>query len=131
MFDSHYSGALVGLTWGLLWIAFILVMTVVRSRERSRTLDIIDKAIQAGQPVPPELMSRWDRRWRGPGSDLRRGLIFMAIGVGLAIGGWVNFVTYTGPHPRLFYGVYGLFPVPLLVGVAFLVMAAVKRGADR
>ena len=39
----------------------------------------------------------------------------------------LNYYTYTGPHPMLFYGPYGFFPIPTAIGLAFLVMAYLRR----
>ena len=43
--------------------------------------------------------------------------------------GIINFKTYLGPHPTLFYGPYALFPIPLMVGAAFLLLAWFNKPA--
>ena len=113
--------------WGGVWILFWIGVVFVRSRERLRLYDLIEKALQSGATVPPELWERLGRRrWQAFG-DLRAGLFWLAVGIGLAAGGVINFYTYTGPHPMLFYGPYGFFPIPAAIGVAFLVMAYIRR----
>ena len=127
-------GPIIGLCWGVIWLLFWGVMIFSRRRERMRTLDIIEQAVREGRPVPPELMDNagpFGRRPR-PVSDLRVGVILIAIGLGLLAGGLVNFYTYSGPHPQLFYGPFGMFPIPLFIGLAFLVLNMVRKGdADR
>src|ERR1700756_1778464 len=112
--------------WAFLWIVFLAVWIALRTRERMRFYDLVEKAGQSGQTLPPELFARMVRR-PGPLSDLRAGLIFTAIGVGLALSGVIAFFDYHGPDPHLFWGPAKFFPIPLMIGVAFLVMAYVRR----
>jgi hypothetical protein len=125
---SEHFGAFVPLAWALLWFIFWGFIVRQRMRERSRILDMVEKASADGRTLPPEVLAGLNRR--GQRSDLRTGLILAAVGIGLALGGVINFMQYSATHPnaQVFYGPYGLFPIPLLVGVAFLIMAWLRRG---
>ena len=125
--EHHAIAPWAPFIWGGVWIVFWLVIIVLRSRERTRVYGLIEKAMQTGMTIPPELWARvGGRGWTGF-SELRSGLIWTAAGVGLFAGGIVNYYTYTGPHPILFYGPYGFFPIPLAIGLAFLLMAYIRR----
>ena len=120
-------GAMICLGWGLLWFVFWAAMIHSRRQERLRLYDLVEQAIREGRSVPPELLSRFGC-WRPlPQNDVRAGLVLIALGLGLAIGGVINFKTYPGPHPQLFYGPYGLFPIPMFIGLAFLLMARMNK----
>lgn len=121
-------GPIIGLAWGVIWLLFWGVMVLSRRRERMRTLDIVEQTLREGRPVPPELLRNTGPFGpRRPVNDLRVGLILIAIGLGLLVGGLVNFYTYSGPHPQMFYGPFGLFPIPTFLGLAFLVMHLTRK----
>jgi hypothetical protein len=119
----------MGFGWALIWILAILVFSTLARRERARLYDMVERAAREGYALPPEVLERLRRR-RWFRTDLRSGVIFLALGVGLLIGGIINFETYTGPRPELFHGPYGLFPIPLCLGVAFLLMDRLRRPDD-
>jgi hypothetical protein len=126
---SEHFGAFVSLAWGLMWFVFWGLLVFQRGRERARIYAIVEKAAAEGRPVPPEILARLTRG-QAAISDLRAGLFWLAVGVGLAIAGVINYFQYKIHHPdsQLFYGPFGLFPIPLLVGVAFLILAWLRRG---
>jgi hypothetical protein len=67
--------------------AVLLLPQYWRSREQARLLELIGKAMEAGRAVPPELLERVAARRELPSaeSDLRRGLLLIAAGLGLAL----------------------------------------------
>jgi hypothetical protein len=116
-------GAVISIGWGIIGFGFWALMVHLGRAERMKLYELIEKASAEGRPVPPELLSRLHRDRPGPEGDWRMGVVWLAVGAGLFIAGIINFKTYPGPHPQLFYGPYALFPIPLLVGVAFLLLA--------
>jgi hypothetical protein len=97
-------------------LIFFLSITVIvcvivwgrvrRSRLQHETLRVL---VEKGVPIPPELFQAPVRR-----NDLRRGLVWMAIGLGLVLLG----LTHPFPHSQ---GAWALGAIPLLVGAAFLI----------
>ncbi len=123
-----FIGPFIGLGWGLMWFVFWAVIIVQARRERARLYDMFEKLLAEGKPAPPELLEVLRRRG-GPTSDLRTGLILIAVGVGLAVSGVINYYQYKVNHPtsELFHGPFGLFPIPLLIGVAFLIVGYMRK----
>ena len=105
--------------------AVVVIIVVVglfrlkRNQEMHRTIRaLLDK----GQPIPPELfqMQNGQRRQR---SDLRRGLVLVGVGVGLAI------FLFTQRDPQ-HQGVWPVALIPLLMGVANLVTWKIEGGKN-
>ena len=119
-------GQFIGLAWGLIWFVFWSVMVYFRRQERLKILDMVDHAIREGRAVPPELLERLTYRRPFASSDLAVGVILIAFSLGMFVVGIIHFYSYDGPHPRLFYGPFGLFPIPLFVGLAFLVIGRLR-----
>ncbi len=97
-------------------LIFFLSITVIvcvtvwgrvrRSRLQHETLRVM---VEKGVPIPPELLQPPVRR-----NDLRRGLVWIAVGLGLVLLGLTN------PF-HLKQGTWALGAIPLLVGTAFLI----------
>jgi len=115
------------LAWSVIWFGFILIIRYQRRAERLRILEVIEKASSEGRQVPPELLAEFRARRRTWATDVRVGLILIALAVGIGVAGLLNYSGYHGPNPQLFYGPYKLFPIPGLVGVAFLIMGWLRR----
>ena len=103
---------------------YVCVWLGVSSRlKRTRMLhETIRQMIEKGQPIPPELLQPADRQCR-PRSDLRRGLIFIATGIGLIV--W--FLVQQN-------SIWPVALIPLLIGVAFLItwrLDSNKNGESR
>ena len=128
MSQSNF-GPLIGLAWGLLWFSFFVWRLIERRKERERIYELLQKASDEGKTLPPEVLGRLGGR-RGPMGDVRAGLFWLAVGVGLAGAGLINYSQYAVTHPNAqpFHGTFALFPIPLLVGVAYLIVAYLRRG---
>jgi hypothetical protein len=121
-------GVLVPLAWGLMWFLFWALIIFQGRRERSRLYDMVEKTVIEGKPLPPEILELLRRRG-GPTSDLRAGLILIAVAAGLALSGLINFAQNRVAHPdaEMFHGAFGLFPIPGLIGVAFLIVGYLRN----
>lgn len=112
--QSQFLDAIVPL--GCFAMILGIVALVLRKRlQQTRLLhETIRAMIDKGQPIPPELLQ--PPAPRRPRSDLRRGLVFLGIGIGLTV--WLALEGGTK---------WPLGLIPLLMGIAFLVTWKVER----
>ena len=115
------------MTEDILAISIPIVMTIViglvtwayfhfRYKTRARAQETIQAALEKGQELTPELLDRMTGPKPKEDSDLRRGLIAIAIGVAFAVLGIIiGEQDAIGP-------LIGVGAFPFLVGVAYLVM---------
>ncbi|MDQ6630331.1 MAG: DUF6249 domain-containing protein [Verrucomicrobiota bacterium] len=85
-----------------------------RSRKDKMLHETLRQMIEKGVPIPPELLKpsesiRKDR----PRSDLRSGLVLIAVGIGLMM-------MLSAQHK-------GVGSIPLLIGVAFLIVWKIEQ----
>ena len=130
MFGMAFIGPFIGLAWGMIWFGFWIVMVLLRRQERLKILDMVDQATREGRTLPPELLNRLTYRRGGPRNPLGAGLILIAVGLGMFTVGVMHFYGDPGPAARLFWGPFGLFPIPLFIGVAFLLMGWLRKNDD-
>ncbi len=129
---GHFEGApaimglLFPLAWTVIWFGFVVIMRRHRRAERMRLLDFIEKASSEGRQVPPELLAEFRARTHTWITDVRIGLILVAIAVGMCVAG-VLADGFHGTGPEAFYGPFKLFPIPGLIGVAFLITGWLRR----
>ena len=114
--------------------AVIIVPQVLKSRDRQRMFETMRAAYEKGQPVPPELVNAMTRpRNRdmdildyvpesAPSRDLRRGVVWTAIGVGLILIGASFYAGLynLGGAAETFASFAALGAIPLCIGLAFL-----------
>jgi hypothetical protein len=111
----------------------------LRSRERTRLLDVILATSQSGNPVPAELVRSLpggrDRDIPIPQLDFRRGVMLIAIGVALAAIGLCVYlaVASNGGDGAVAWGVMiaAFGAIPACVGVALVILSREDRGAIR
>lgn len=102
-----------------------------RSRDRAKLLDTVRVAYERGQPVPPELVEALQARQKpfrpSAETDLRSGVIWLAVGLGLAFFGWMlGFADDDMLHP-----VIGMSSIPILVGLALIAFGVISRDKAR
>jgi hypothetical protein len=109
--------------------AIVIVPRYFRSLERQKMLEVMKAATEKGQPVPPEVMDAIasnapaPRMAPSPSRDLRTGLVWLGVAVGLACMGWaVSF-----EDPDALFPFLGFSAFPAFIGLAFIVMWAVAR----
>jgi hypothetical protein len=119
--------------------AIVIVPKYLRSRDRDRLHETLRMAYEKGQTVPPELMEALQ-----PGKveekpykpvrdrseqDLRAGVVWLAIGVGLlAVGGAFYVMLYNvGGAIETGCTFAALAAIPLCIGLAFLLLSSLSR----
>jgi hypothetical protein len=108
--------------------AFSMVVAIVclpfyfKSRERREMQRTLRVAIEKGQPVPPEVIEAMSRSVKTPPTrlrDLRTGVIWLAIGIGIGL------ATYFGDfiHGNGDFDGFGIACIPAVIGAAFIVLS--------
>lgn len=112
--------------------AIIVGPTWLKSRERQEMQVTVRAALDKGQPLPPELVDALSKdviqKLPSRSRDIRRGVIWLAVGIGLAAFGLIN--DFNGGWDRDFDGLVGIAAIPLTIGLAFLVLGAVNKNKD-
>lgn len=108
--------------------AMVVAPFYFRSRDRAKLLETVRVAYERGQPVPPDLIEAMQTRRPEPARpsaerDLRSGVIWLAVGIGVAIFGWL--VGYEDDDA--FYPLVGLASIPVLIGLALIVLSVLNR----
>jgi len=132
----------------IFWSAVVLIVLgltlgprYIRSRERERLYDLMRTAYEKGQPVPPELVASLTKEESsdpvaasrsGRSSDLRRAIVLIAVGLGLAglgagFGYGLSFASHTAG--AIVGGIIaGTGAIPGFIGVAYLILAMASSG---
>jgi hypothetical protein len=103
-------------------IAIVVLPSYFRTRERLAMQDTLRSAIDKGQPLPPEVIEAMSKRVKAPSSrvsDLRRGVIWLAVGIGIAaMAGAVSWHEGDDAFPM-----FGIAAIPAAIGLAFIVLS--------
>ncbi|TAL37913.1 DUF6249 domain-containing protein [Phenylobacterium sp.] len=109
--------------------ALVIVPRYFKSMERQRMAETLKVAIEKGQPLPTEIIDAMSSNVRTPGlppspqRDLRTGIIWLGIGVGLAaMGAAVSFEEADALYPIL-----GIAAFPIFIGLAFVALATLNK----
>lgn len=137
---GNITSLLMGAIFWIFVAAVVLVPLYLRYRDRGRLHETLRIAYEKGQPVPPELIESLQsgftpsRPWT-PESDLRRGLVLMGVGLGLAglgYGLWYGLMSVNTIAAYVSGGcTAGAGAIPGLIGVAYLILWATRRNAAR
>jgi Domain of unknown function (DUF6249) len=121
--------------WSFL-AAVILVPVYLRHRDRSQMQETLRTALEKGQTLPTELVTALQNSVASKTmptreGDLRRGIVLIAVGLGLAALGyglWYGLMTVDDTAAYIAGGcTAGAGAIPGLVGVAYLILWASKR----
>jgi len=102
--------------------AIVIVPTWLKSRERGEMQNTLRAAIDKGQPVPQEMIDAMTKTVKTPPTavqDIRVGMIWIAIGLGLAAFGY--FVSYEADEA--FHPFLGIGSIPLIIGVTYVILS--------
>lgn len=110
-------------------VAMVLVPRYLKSVERQKMAETLRMAIERGQPLPPEIIDAMSTNVRTPGlptspqRDLRTGIIWLGVGVGLAAFG----LAVSFEEPDALYPFIGIAAFPIFIGLAFVVLGFMNR----
>jgi hypothetical protein len=102
--------------------AMVVLPSYFKSKERREMQATLRAAIEKGQPVPPEMIDAMTRNVKvAPTalSDLRTGIIWVAVGIGIATFGY--FVSYE--EAEAFHPMLGMGAIPAVVGLTYIVLS--------
>ena len=120
--------------------AIVVGPTYLKSKERREIQTTVRAAIDKGQPLPPEVIEALGqeatKNLPSRSRDIRRGIIWLAVGIGMAAFGivsgngggddWGN-----GPFRGNFdNGMLGIACIPVTIGLAFIVLSFFNKNKD-
>ncbi|HYD27082.1 DUF6249 domain-containing protein [Brevundimonas sp.] len=109
--------------------AIIFGPKFLKTRERRDMQETLRAAINKDQGLPPEAIEAMskaiaDRPTRT--RDIRRGVVWLAVGVGLALFGLINDSAWSGDGDfggHVGTGMLGIAAIPFTIGLAFIVLS--------
>ena len=119
---------IVAIIFGSIASLFI-VPRYLQSIERQKMADTLRAAIEKGQPLPTEVVEAMSTNVRSPtlppspGRDLRTGVIWLGVAVGLAAFG----VAVGFEEPDVTYWMLGLAAFPGFIGLAFIALGLLNK----
>lgn len=109
--------------------ALVIVPRYFKSVERQKMAETLRVAIEKGQPLPTEIIDAMSSNVRTPGlppspqRDLRTGIIWLGVGVGLAaMGAAISFEEADALYPFL-----GIAAFPVFIGLAFVALSLLNK----
>jgi hypothetical protein len=148
MFDPAFAAQLIPIFGIFMIIAVVVGPIWIRShyaaRDRHEMHETLRKAYEKGQPVPPELIEKLTaaptrQSFGGSGSgdsqsDLRRAVVLIAVGLGLAglgAGFWYGIGNASETGGDIVGGIIaGSGAIPGFIGIAYLALW-ILRARDR
>ena len=100
-----------------------------KSVERQKMAETLRIAIEKGQPLPHEVIDAMSTNVRSPGlpaspqRDLRTGIIWLGVGVGIAALG----VAISFDDPDALYPLLGFAAFPIFIGLAFVLLSFLNK----
>lgn len=117
--------------------AIIFGPTYLKFRERRETQETVRRAIDKGQDLPPEVLDALTRdvtkNLPSRTRDIRRGIIWMATGVGIAAFSLINEMGWSGDGDwggHVGDGLLGIAAIPATIGLAFIVLSFFNKNKD-
>lgn len=113
--------------------AIIVGPTYFKTRERRDMQKTVRAAIDKGQPLPPEVIEALSneaaRAVPSRSRDIRRGVIWVAVGLGIAafsVVSEINGSSWSGPDN----GLLGVATIPFIIGLAYIVLSFFNKNKD-
>ncbi len=118
--------------------AIVVGPSWLKSRERREMQATVRAAIDKGQPLPPEvieaLSNEATKNIPSRTRDIRKGIIWLAVGVGMAAFSLINDLRGFGDDwdggPNVDGGLLGLAAIPITIGLAFIVLSFFNKNKD-
>ncbi|RAK68604.1 DUF6249 domain-containing protein [Phenylobacterium kunshanense] len=123
------GGILVPIAFFAMITAIVIVPRYFKSQERQKMAETLRAAIERGEPLPTEVIEAMSSNVRSPSlppspqRDLRTGIVWLAIGVGLgALGLAISF-----EEPDALFVFLGLGALPVFIGLAFVALGLLNK----
>jgi hypothetical protein len=115
--------------------AIVFGPTYLKFRERREMQATVRAAIDKGQPLPPEMIEAMTKdvakNLPSRTRDIRRGIIWLAAGIGIAAFGYLNSLGWRDSDmEQVFGGSIGIAAIPITVGLAYLVLSFFNKNRD-
>lgn len=126
----HGFEVLVALAPFVMVVLIIAIPAYLKSRDRREMQKTLRVAIDKGQELPPELveaMSRDGKQPPSPARDIRHGIIWLAVGLGIA--GFAYFISFEDSDAL--YPLMGFAAVPAMIGLALIALGAFGVGKPK
>lgn len=123
------EGILVPITFFVMIAAIVIAPRYFKSQERQKMAETLRAAIERGEPLPSEVIDAMSTNVRAPGlppspqRDLRVGVIWVAIALGLVVIG----VIAGFEDPDATYWLIGIAALPGFIGAAFIALGLLNR----
>ncbi|MDB5439268.1 MAG: hypothetical protein JWM33_1695 [Caulobacteraceae bacterium] len=105
--------------------AIILLPRYFRHRERRQLNETLQRAIEKGETVPPQMIEvlTADNGLPSPQRDLRYGIILICVAASMGVMGWTQYVTQYVKHPErpIAYIIWAAASLPGFIGLAFII----------
>jgi hypothetical protein len=106
----------------------------LKTKERQDMQATVRQAIDKGQPLPPELIDAMSREAAkaipSRSRDLRRGIIWLAVGLGIAAFSVVSDLGGSAWNGNVDSGLLGFACIPGTIGLAFVVLSIFNKNKD-
>lgn len=103
-----------------------------KTRERLSMQDLIRRTYEAGQPITPDLIESMNRRQKVPPtpfSDIRSGIIWLSIAVGLGLVGWSASMQFEVSEPFEILQAFAMLPG--FIGIVMIGLGIARNFAER
>ena len=125
--DPGVIGTMIPIFFFAMIAAIVIVPRYFQSHEHQKMGETLKAAIEKGQPLPTEVVDAISSGVKTPPSpqrDLRTGIVWLGVGVGLAAMG----VAIGFEEPDATFPMIGIACFPVFIGLAYIAMFVVSRG---
>ena len=132
--DDNFVGIIAILAVFGTITAIIVGPSWLKSRERREIQTTVRTAIDKGQPLPPEVIEALSKditkNLPSRTRDIRRGVMWLAVGIGIAAFGLINDLGDRNWNDQVGDGMLAIAVIPATIGLAFLVLSFFNKNKD-
>jgi hypothetical protein len=116
--EQEMAGELIPIVFFFITALIVWMVSYFRFKSKAETQQTIRLALDKGNELSPEFIERLGDPEPIKNKDLRRGLIWLGLAVGLALCGWA----VPDPSGHALRGCLAGAAFPFAIGIAFLIM---------